>query len=129
MFAVKRVVMLIAVLLVAGCSSLPRTPFTEVEQSAAQVPGIANARFYSDSPAEAVNVILDRPQMYAFARRQGAFNYLALSGGAWDGAYGAGVMNGWTKRGDRPEFALVSGVSAGALIAPFAFLGPEYDGR
>ena len=49
--------------------------------------------------------------------------YLALSGGGADGAYGAGVLNGWTASGTRPEFTVVSGVSTGALIAPFAFLG------
>jgi hypothetical protein len=53
--------------------------------------------------------------------------YLALSGGAGDGAFGAGVLVGWTQRGDRPRFEVVTGVSAGALIAPFAFLGPAYD--
>jgi len=54
-------------------------------------------------------------------------NILALSGGGPDGAFGAGVLTGWTQRGDRPEFHLVTGVSAGAIIAPFAFLDPDYD--
>ncbi|MEJ2498160.1 MAG: patatin-like phospholipase family protein [Sulfurovaceae bacterium] len=54
-------------------------------------------------------------------------NILALSGGAEDGAYGAGFLNGWTKRGDRPQFMMVTGISTGALIAPFAFLGSRYD--
>ena len=52
---------------------------------------------------------------------------LALSGGGSDGAFGAGVLAGWTARGDRPQFEVVTGVSAGAIIAPFAFLGPRYD--
>jgi len=52
---------------------------------------------------------------------------LALSGGGADGAFGAGILAGWTERGDRPEFQLVTGVSAGAIIAPFAFLGADYD--
>jgi patatin-like phospholipase/acyl hydrolase len=55
--------------------------------------------------------------------------YLALSGGGANGAYGAGVLNGWTAAGTRPEFTFVSGVSTGALMAPFAFLGPSYDAR
>jgi predicted acylesterase/phospholipase RssA len=59
--------------------------------------------------------------------RAGGLSYLALSGGGADGAYGAGVLNGWTAAGTRPEFSVVSGVSTGALIAPFAFLGPAYD--
>jgi len=59
--------------------------------------------------------------------RPGPLSYLALSGGGGDGAYGAGVLNGWSAAGTRPEFSAVSGVSTGALIAPFAFLGPAYD--
>ena len=54
-------------------------------------------------------------------------NYLAISGGGQNGAFGAGLLNGWTEAGTRPEFTIVTGVSTGALIAPFAFLGPEYD--
>lgn len=55
--------------------------------------------------------------------------FLAVSGGGDDGAFGAGLLNGWTAAGNRPEFKLVTGVSTGALIAPFAFLGPDYDDR
>lgn len=54
---------------------------------------------------------------------------LALSGGGDGGAYGAGFLNGWTQSGKRPEFAIVTGVSTGALLAPFAFLGSRYDDR
>ena len=52
---------------------------------------------------------------------------LALSGGGADGAFGAGLLAGWSARGTRPQFTIVTGASAGALIAPFAFLGPAYD--
>lgn len=52
---------------------------------------------------------------------------LALSGGGANGAYGAGVIVGWSQSGDRPRFDVVTGVSTGALAAPFAFLGPEWD--
>ena len=55
------------------------------------------------------------------------YNYLAVSGGGSDGAFGAGLLNGWSETGTRPRFKVVTGVSTGALIAPFAFLGPEYD--
>lgn len=54
-------------------------------------------------------------------------NVLVLSGGGANGAYTAGVLNGWTASGTRPEFDVVTGISTGALIAPFAFLGPDYD--
>ena len=54
-------------------------------------------------------------------------NYLAISGGGENGAFGAGLLTGWTEAGTRPEFKLVTGVSTGALTAPYAFLGPAYD--
>lgn len=52
---------------------------------------------------------------------------LGISGGGENGAFGAGLLNGWTERGGRPEFFLVTGVSTGALSAPFAFLGSAFD--
>lgn len=54
-------------------------------------------------------------------------NVLAISGGGSDGAFGAGVLKGWTKSGKRPEFNIVTGVSTGALLASYAFLGPSWD--
>jgi len=54
-------------------------------------------------------------------------SFLAISGGGDNGAYGAGFINGWTASGTRPQFKVVTGISTGALIAPFAFLGPRYD--
>ena len=56
-------------------------------------------------------------------------NVLVLSGGGVNGAYTAGVLKGWTASGTRPQFDVVTGISTGALIAPLAFLGPEYDGE
>ena len=56
-----------------------------------------------------------------------AVTMLALSGGGANGAYGAGLLVGWTEHGDRPKFDIVTGVSTGALAAPFAFLGSEWD--
>jgi predicted acylesterase/phospholipase RssA len=55
-------------------------------------------------------------------------NLLALSGGGEDGAFGAGLLVGWSEHGSRPQFKIVTGASTGALAAPFAFLGSEYDG-
>ena len=55
--------------------------------------------------------------------------YLAVSGGGGDGAFGAGLLAGWTKAGTRPQFEVVTGISTGALTAPYAFLGPAYDGK
>jgi hypothetical protein len=56
-------------------------------------------------------------------------NFLAVSGGGEDGAFGAGLLCGWSEQGTRPEFKVVTGVSTGALTAPFAFLGPRYDAQ
>jgi hypothetical protein len=53
--------------------------------------------------------------------------FLALSGGGMYGAYTVGILNGWTATGTRPRFDVVTGISTGALIATFAYLGPEYD--
>ncbi|MCL5776800.1 patatin-like phospholipase family protein [Limibaculum sp. FT325] len=52
---------------------------------------------------------------------------IAFSGGGADGAFGAGLLKGWTARGDRPDFRTVTGISTGAIIGLFAFLGPDYD--
>lgn len=60
-------------------------------------------------------------------RRLGEADYLAISGGGENGAFGAGLLTAWTGLGTRPEFKAVTGVSTGALIAPFAFLGRDYD--
>ena len=54
-------------------------------------------------------------------------DFLVISGGGSDGAYAAALLKGWTERGTRPEFEVVTGVSTGALAAPFAFLGYAYD--
>lgn len=72
-----------------------------------------------------------REQVYRVQQSQvGALppaNFLALSGGGDNGAFGSGLLSGWTATGNRPEFKGVTGISTGALIAPFAFLGPAYD--
>ena len=83
-----------------------------------------------------------KPSLTTFERRRafegasfgkgkfGTNHFLAISGGGDDGAFGAGLLLGWTVRGDRPSFRPNgSGISTGALSAPFAFLGPEYDAK
>jgi hypothetical protein len=93
-----------------------RPAFTPQDEASAAIPGIADARAWGDSAAE-----------FARLLPQASGPWLAISGGGSDGAFGGGVLAGWTQTGTRPEFAVVSGVSIGALIAPFAFLGPRYD--
>jgi predicted acylesterase/phospholipase RssA len=97
---------------------LQRKTFTAEEQAVAQIPGFENVRFYADS-------VDDFRRALPTVRGP----WLALSAGGEDGAYGAGVVTGWSKSGQRPQFALVSGASTGALIATFAFLGSNYDGQ
>jgi predicted acylesterase/phospholipase RssA len=110
---------LIAALL-AACTSIERIPYTQQEQEVAVIPGIPEARVWADDPSLARRPLLD-------PRSRETPVILALSGGGADGAFGAGLLNGWTQRGDRPKFTVVTGASAGALIAPFAFLGSQYD--
>lgn len=84
-------------------------------------------------PADAQVLAHQAPQDLALAERVQArppaesHAILALSGGGANGAYGAGVIVGWSQSGDRPHFDVVTGVSTGALAAPFAFLGPDWD--
>ena len=117
----QAVALALCAVLVAACASIQRIPYTQQEQELAVVPGIPDARMWADDPALArTNPLLDAP-----GRDRPIV--LALSGGGADGAFGAGLLNGWTQRGDRPQFTIVTGASAGALIAPFAFLGSGYD--
>lgn len=96
----------------------------------AQVQESPGVRYMIASPegiAAMVNDLREAQQRLGTKNLKGTGSYLSISGGGDNGAFGAGLLNGWTKRGDRPEFTLVTGVSTGALIAPFAFLGPQYD--
>ncbi len=70
---------------------------------------------------------LARSQGVTSAAAMRPIHALAVSGGGENGAFGAGLLNGWTDQGTRPTFFVVTGVSTGALIAPFAFLGSAYD--
>jgi len=122
---IKPAAIAFALLALAGCASLPRVPFTKEQQAAATIPGIPDARVWSDDRADVLRARSEA--ITSAARRGGQFNVLAISGGGSNGAFGAGLLAGWAERGTRPEFTVVTGASAGALIAPFAFLGPEYD--
>src|SRR6476659_4285255 len=69
----------------------------------------------------------EREKAYLHGQVLPPTSYLAISGGGDNGAFSAGFLNCWTKAGTRPQFKFVTGVSTGALIAPFAFLGSDYD--
>jgi len=120
-FPARRWFALFALLALAGCGSAPRIQYRAADAMSSRVLNLDELRRYADEPASAFHSDM------AVSFRAGPLSYLALSGGGADGAYGAGVLNGWTAQGTRPEFSVVSGVSTGALIAPFAFLGAAYD--
>lgn len=120
------------VVMVTGCTGLPeRNPLPEALGDSAVIPGIKDARYWADEPPpEIANWFkLSKQQLKALypATYGRPHNYLAISGGGQRGAFGAGLLCGWTEAGTRPEFTVVTGVSTGALIAPFAFLGSGYD--
>jgi hypothetical protein len=122
---------------VAGCSIPAREPAVASSDTERALPlGIPNARFFADGDpapmiAEAIKAIEREQAALRTAGRPDSplppASFLAISGGGDNGAFGAGLINGWTTTGTRPEFRIVTGVSTGALIAPFAFLGPGYD--
>jgi len=120
----------------SGCATpdrLPAVPYASLPQAAAAAQGPVRflvARESDSFAAEARSALAKERQWLASQGNTGALPpayYLAISGGGDNGAYGAGFINGWTASGTRPLFKGVTGISTGALIAPFAFLGPKYD--
>jgi len=126
------VVLVLLAVLAAACSAISRldAPPAEVTD---QLPilGVPNARFWLDQnpdALEAEGVLMAQREAAAAPRgRLPTSNFLAISGGSDNGAFAAGLLVGWTASGQRPQFRAVTGISAGALAAPFAFLGPDYD--
>lgn len=109
--------LMMAAALLGGCVAMERPEFGAAAIAASQPTGAGSkARSYADQPVPRGATVADDD-----------YAVLALSGGGPDGAYGAGLLKGWSESGKRPRFAVVTGVSTGALIAPLAFAGPEYD--
>lgn len=133
-------ILLISILIVVsllgyGCSSVPkRNPLPNDFTGMAQVPGMPEAaRFWGDEPPIYVADWNEKSREYFKDEYSGVIgrehNYLAVSGGGANGAFGAGLLVGWSVAGARPEFTIVTGISTGALCAPFAFLGQAYDAQ
>jgi predicted acylesterase/phospholipase RssA len=121
-------------MLVQGCATLrSQEPLPAALENEVQVPGFPEEiRAWADQPSKsltrsAIESIQEERAAYGDDLLKKPVAMLALSGGGDNGAFGAGVLCGWTQHGDRPRFKLVTGISTGALIAPFAFLGSEYD--
>jgi hypothetical protein len=135
----KQTVALCLALTLCACNALPRmqaVPKSDVPY--AVIDGMPDIRYVVGNPDDMARFSNDLANTWERERlwlaSQGKHNgklttshILALSGGGDKGAFGAGFLSGWTASGDRPEFLLVTGISTGALIAPFAFLGPAYD--
>ncbi len=128
--------LLSAVLLASGCAGPVRGPAVPVDlQDRAVVMGLAGIRTWGDDIhpdfGDEIQEALRREQAYLTETgHQGPLaraDFLAISGGGANGAYGAGLLCGWTQAGDRPQFKAVTGISTGALIAPFAFIGSDQD--
>jgi len=101
---------------VQGSKFPPRTPFTAAEDAVAAIPGMPDARFFADQIDDFKKALPAQPGPW-----------LSLSTGGADGAFGAGLLTGLSAGGHRPDYSVVTGVSAGALMAPFIFAGPKYD--
>ena len=123
-------------LAVSGCGMImPRVALPLTINQAVIIEGYEDIRARGDVVTPRIAAVIDRQYQQilaapagsgAGARTQSA-DFLAISGGGSDGAFGAGYLNGWTAAGTRPTFEVVTGVSTGALAAPFAFLGKDYD--
>lgn len=114
----------------------PRNVLPQANAAQIELAGFHNIRFWGDASAQDIQAIMmaDGPDAEArispgAERHHAVSNLLAISGGAEGGAFGAGLLVGWSDAGTRPVFDLVTGVSSGALIAPFAFLGREHDNQ
>ena len=121
----------------AGCAAIaPRNVLPQAAANRTEIEGFGNIRFWGDGSAaeigNAMRIDPNNPESrlaFAGEERHPVSNLLAISGGAEKGAFGAGLLVGWSEAGDRPSFDMVTGVSSGALIAPFAFLGRARDGQ
>lgn len=129
---------LLVCLLVASCADMTRLDAVPANvKEGTTVLGMSDVRFWGDeAPAKLVEVGAEayrrESALYQASGSPGPLppaDYLAISGGGENGAYGAGLLVGWTVTGTRPNFKLVTGISTGALTAPFAFLGPAYDAK
>jgi predicted patatin/cPLA2 family phospholipase len=125
----------LSIIILQACATTQvRSPLPANLEDQVEVSGFPNVRSWADVPSKALNesaVESIRQEIAAFGmdNLKKPAEFLVLSGGGENGAFGAGVLSGWTAAGNRPSFKLVTGISTGSLLAPFAFLGPEYDAQ
>ena len=118
----------------SGCAKQKRNPIPVELINSAVIPGMEEIRDFSGSFSPIIQndieLSIQQESENTFATGpsgQKVYKGLALSSGGANGAFGAGFLSGWTAHGSRPDFKIVTGISTGAIIAPFAFLGSEYD--
>jgi hypothetical protein len=116
---------------VSGCATLERLPaVTYAQAKQTDILDIPDARFYVSESKQIIDLAIKASERRNHTRGTSTNRYfLAISGGGDDGAFGAGLLVGWSDRGDRPVFDVVTGVSTGSLSAPFVFLGQKYDAQ
>lgn len=113
-----------------GCTALPRREAPPTLFSSAAPLGFdADVRFLSTDRTSVEMKSAASLRRLRSSSKDGIVRALVLSGGGAGGAFGAGALVGLSRRQDRPQYDVVTGVSAGALIAPFAFLGPEWNSQ
>ncbi len=127
-----RLALVLSLLLIAACAGITRVPAPAESYDKVTVLGRDDLRFWGDGDMPPTWNLMRTVDPEILASQYGAIydkphSYLAISGGGANGAYGAGILAGWSELGTRPEFTLVTGISTGALTAPFAFLGEDYD--
>ncbi|MEI7601100.1 MAG: patatin-like phospholipase family protein [Aestuariivirga sp.] len=129
----RRLLLALVGLVLAACAGPTveslRDPVPEPLVSRTAVPGYSHIRYWGDDGDGLSPAVLEEiaAQQKAAGLSTTVRNFLAISGGGSNGAFGAGLLTGWTQSGTRPEFTVVTGISTGSLIAPFAYLGPPYD--
>jgi hypothetical protein len=128
-------VVIVSLIALSACANLTRQA-QPLDKAPGEVTGFEHIRYHPFDPREPTLPDLadaykhEAPDNYVIgADGHPVYNYLAISGGGSAGAFGSGILNGWSKQGTRPVFKVVTGVSTGSLIAPFAFLGSEYDAQ
>ncbi len=126
-----RLILIAGLLLLGACTGMTRLPFDAQDREGARPMGLVSA---PDHPIRVYLDAEDRAAIFQQAFREGVpvgpdgeLDFIALSGGGSNGAFTAGLMKGWSETGARPDFEVVTGVSTGALAAPFVFLGSDYD--
>ena len=127
-------IFILVLLLSWSCSAPKRMALPEAYLEEAEVVGMPGVRDWAHKRSELFQKVLveglrqtleNDPDL--FTNKNSTIDVLAVSGGGSNGAFGVGLLSGWADSGTRPTFSLVTGISTGALIAPFAFLGPDYE--